>query len=61
MDAGAQYTFFVGFREVGTGHFFETYYFAVIKEDVVANVDDNDEYAGSFRKNLSLVKILAIP
>ncbi len=61
MEAGADYTFFVGFRFSGSGHFFESKYMVTINETVVADVNEQMEYLGSLTKSLSLEHILALP
>lgn len=60
MEAGAGYSFFVGFMDDGTGHFFGVDYIVTIGEDVTANVDENGEYKGSVTKELSLGSIKKI-
>ncbi|WP_415063973.1 hypothetical protein [Bdellovibrio sp.] len=61
MEAGAGYTFFVGFRFAGSGHFFESRYMATLREDVIADVDEQMQYQGSLSKNLGLEKIVILP
>ncbi len=61
MEAGAGYTFFVGFRDDGTGHFFNSEYMVVIGEDATANTNESGEYAGSVTKTLSLSTITKLP
>lgn len=61
MGAGAAYTFFVGFRNDGTGHFFEATHMFTIAEDVGADVNEEGDYLGSVTKELSLGKIVKLP
>ena len=61
MEAGAAYTFFIGFRFAGTGQMLETYSMATISEDVAADVDSQMEYLGTVKKQLKLQRIVAIP
>lgn len=61
MGAGAGYTFFVGFRNDGTGHFFEASHMFTITEDVSADVNDEGEYIGSVTKDLSFGKLTKLP
>lgn len=61
MEAGAAYTFFIGFRFAGTGQMLETYSMATISEDVAAEVDSQMEYKGVIKKSLTLQRIVAIP
>lgn len=61
MEAGADYTFFVGFRFSGSGHFFESKYMVTINEAVVADVNEQMEYLGSLTKSLNLEHIVALP
>ncbi len=60
MSAGAGYTFFVGFRSDGTGHFFDATHMVVIEEVVEAEMDDDMNYKGIVNKHLSLSGIKAL-
>nr|BFD58457.1 hypothetical protein CKG001_05640 [Bdellovibrio sp. CKG001] len=60
--AGAQYTYFVGFRHVGSGDFLTTSYMIVVHEDV--DVEVSERVAGvsaKVVKTLSLGRIVRIP
>ncbi|WP_347359145.1 hypothetical protein [Bdellovibrio sp.] len=60
--AGAQYTYFVGFRHVGNGEFLNSTYIIVLHEDVQVEMPEG-QVAGSAKvvKSLSLGRILRIP
>lgn len=60
--AGAQYTYFVGFRHVGTGQFFTSTYMIVLHEDVDVEAPEG-QMTGPAKvvKSLSLGRILRIP
>lgn len=61
MIAGGQYSFFMGFRQAGTGRMFDVTYMVVIQEEVSADVVDEMASTGSLTKELSVVKILHLP
>lgn len=61
MAAGAQYSFFVGFRHAGTGRMFDVTHMVVLQEDVTADVVEEMSPTGSLTKELSVVKILRLP
>jgi|GEM_PF-615687 len=61
MEAGAGYTFFVGFRSAGTGRFFESTYMVTFFEHGVADVDQNGEYLGSITKDLTFGTVTKLP
>jgi len=56
-DAGAAYTFFIGFRNAGTGRFFEATHMITISESVEAVMKEDGEFAGKFLKTLKLETI----
>jgi hypothetical protein len=56
-SAGAGYSFFIGFREDGTGHFFESSYIATFSEGVSAINDSDEDFKGNYLKTLSLDSI----
>jgi hypothetical protein len=56
-SAGAGYSFFVGFRNSGSGRFFEATYLVNFSEGVEAIGGANDEFDGTFLKTLSLNSI----
>lgn len=57
MDGGAAWTLFVGFRDNGTGRFYEAQYGVVINEDVVARVDQEGEYSGELVKTYTFIRV----
>lgn len=61
MEGASGYTFFVGFRSAGTGHYFESTHMVTFTEHVVANTDANMKYLGSVTKTLELGKIVKLP
>lgn len=61
MEGGSAYTFFVGFRFAGTGHFFDASHMVTFTEGVIAEVDSDMNYAGFITKSLALDKIVALP
>lgn len=61
MSAGAQYTYFVGFRHAGTGHIFEATYMVVIQEEVNAEMNQQNGTPSVLKKDLSLVRIVRMP
>ncbi|WII71892.1 hypothetical protein QJS83_15620 [Bdellovibrio sp. 22V] len=61
MEAAATYTFFVGFRFEGTGHYFESTHMVSFSERAEAQVDDNMDYLGVVLKTLNLEKIVPLP
>lgn len=61
MSAGASYTFFVGFTNAGTGHFFTATHMVTMSEDAEAQVDGNFEYTGVILKHLTLDAITKLP
>jgi hypothetical protein len=52
--AGAVYTFFIGFTNAGTGHFFDVSHMINISEGVEAQTNDDGEFSGKLIKTLSL-------
>lgn len=61
MGAGGGYTFFLGFLDDGTGHFFSSYYSVWIEEGVEAQTDDKGEFTGVLVKTLSLKDVVKLP
>ncbi|MDD4976414.1 MAG: hypothetical protein PHY93_18800 [Bacteriovorax sp.] len=61
MSGSANYTFFVGFTEDGSGRFFEATYMVKISEDAEAQVNGDFKYNGIIKKYLSFDKISALP
>jgi len=59
MSAGATYSFFVGYTEAGTGHFFAVSHIVTISESAEAQTktDGDMEYSGVVLKTLSLDSI----
>ena len=52
--AGAAYSFFVGFRADGTGHFYNANYLVRFSEFVEAMGEEGQEFDGTFLKTLTL-------
>ncbi len=52
-EAGAGYTFFIGFTSDGTGRFFDVSHMVTISENVEAEFSDQGEFVGKFIKTLS--------
>jgi hypothetical protein len=52
-EAGAGYTFFIGFTSDGTGRFFDVSHMVTISEGVEAEFSDQGEFVGKFIKSLS--------
>lgn len=61
MSAGAQYTFFVGFRHAGSGRMFDVSYMVTIREDVEAELAPEGIRGSILKKTLSLDKVTEIP
>jgi hypothetical protein len=61
QEGHGERTFFVGFRYYGSGLEFSSSHMVTFSEDVVANVDQNDEYVGTIKKSLKLIRVVAIP
>jgi len=59
-SGGAAYTFFVGFRQDGTGRFFDVSHMVTISESVLAQTTADGEYAGKIIKTLNFGKITRI-
>lgn len=60
--AGAQYTYFVGFRHVGSGQFLNSTYMIVLHEDVEVEMPEGQATGpAKVVKALSLGRILRIP
>lgn len=59
-SGGASYTFFMGFREEGTGHFFDVSHMVTIGESVLAETTSAGDYAGRVIKTLSFGRISRI-
>ena len=60
MSGGTTYTFFVGFTNEGSGHYFDVSYMVTISESVNAQVKNDGSYAGTVIKNYSLVNIIKL-
>lgn len=56
-SAGAAYTFFVGFRNHGTGRFFNSTHMITITENVEAVSNDGEEFKGIFINTLNLTSV----
>ena len=61
QEGHGERTFFVGFRFYGSGLEFTSSHMVTFAEDVVADVDQNDDYVGTIRKTLKLIRVVAIP
>lgn len=59
-SAGAAYTFFIGFRQEGTGRFFDVSHMVTISESVLAQTTEDGSYAGKIIKTLNFGKITRI-
>jgi hypothetical protein len=59
-SGGASYAFFIGFREEGTGHFFDTSHIVTISESVLAQTDSEGRYSGKIMKTLNFGTITRI-
>lgn len=59
MDGAGIWTFFVGFRENGTGHFFDAQYGVEMSETVSAQVDKDGVYTGELVKEYGLKRIFS--
>lgn len=59
-SGGAAYTFFVGFRQEGTGRFFDVSHMVTISESVLAQTTTEGDYAGKVIKTLNFGKITRI-
>lgn len=59
-SGGASYAFFIGFREEGTGRFFDTSHIVTISESVIAQTDSEGRYAGKILKTLNFGTISRI-
>jgi hypothetical protein len=57
---GAAYTFFIGFTEEGTGHFFDVSHMVTISESVLAQTNSAGDYSGKIIKTLNFGKITRI-
>lgn len=56
-EGSAGYSFFVGFRQDGTGRFLESTHLVEINESVYAKMDKNGNYIGKIEKHLHLEPI----
>lgn len=61
MGGYAGYTFFVGFRNDGTGRYFGSTHMVTIFEGTDAQTNESGEYIGIVEKTLSLGKITELP
>lgn len=59
-SGGSAYTFFMGFTEDGTGHFFDVSHMVTISESVLAETTSQGDYAGKIIKTLNFGKITRI-
>lgn len=59
-SGGAGYTFFIGFRQDGTGRFFDVSHMVTISESVQAETTPEGEYAGKVLKVLNFGRITRI-
>lgn len=59
-EGSAGYSFFVGFRQDGTGRFFESTHLVEINESVNAKMDNAGNYIGEIQKHLHLEPIKKI-
>lgn len=59
-SGGAAYTFFFGFRQDGTGRFFDVSHMVTISESVLALTTPDGNYAGKVIKTLNFGKITRI-
>lgn len=57
----AGYTFFIGFRNDGTGRYFESSHMVTIFEGTEAQTNENGDYSGVVEKTLSLGQITELP
>jgi hypothetical protein len=61
MSGDANYTFFIGFTQQGTGRYFTATHMVTIYEGAEAETNDSGEYTGTVIKHLTLVKIAVLP
>lgn len=59
-EGSAGYSFFVGFRQDGTGRFLESTHLVEINESVYAKMDKDGNYIGEIQKHLHLEPIKKI-
>lgn len=59
-SSGAGYTFFVGFRQEGSGRFFDVSHMVTISENVTAGSTSDGQYNGKVTKTLNMGKITRI-